>query len=94
MKAPIALDPEGHAVQRFIERYFASESDISFEEAERRLNAVRCRAEFVEEIPGEGQELWCGHEDGSLVEVLMVVQDGVVRTVLGTWNPSKRRGRR
>jgi hypothetical protein len=47
---PISLDDEGHAVTRFIERYFNPGSIVSFEEAERRLNGIRCRATFVENI--------------------------------------------
>lgn len=90
MQAPIALDDEGHAVRRFIERYFDANSTISFEEAERRLHGIRCRATFVEDIDN-GQELWEGREEGSVSGVLMVVKDGVVRTVLASWDSNKRR---
>jgi hypothetical protein len=88
MTPPTKLDDEGHAVQRFIERYpnlcFGPYTTITFEDAERLLNKHRKLSEFVENIDN-GQELWNG--DG----VLMVVKDGVVRTVLASWDSNKRR---
>lgn len=93
MRAPRALDPEGHSVRRFIERCFPPGTEISFVQAEQRLQAIRCFAEHVEDIPDEGQEIWRGYEEGSVAEVLMVVRDGVVRTVLppGSRRPASRR---
>lgn len=90
MTPPTSLDDEGHSVQRFIERYLDVSSTISVEEAERRLHGIRCRAEFVENIDN-GQELWKGREEGSVTDVLMVVKDGVVRTVVASWDSNKRR---
>lgn len=91
MTPPVALDVEGHAVQRFIERCFAPGAVIRFEEAERRLNVVRSRAFYVDNIDN-GQQLWRGFDVLLEREVLMVVKDGVVRTVLapGSWDFNRR----
>lgn len=89
MKAPTKLTE--HAVERFMERHITGQ--VLYEEAERRLNAVRARATHLEDIPDENQEIWVGHEPGSVQEILMVVSDGTVRTVLplGATRPKWRR---
>lgn len=77
MKAPTKLTH--HAVERFIERYAPG---MRHAEAVQRLHAIRCLATHVEDIPGEDQEIWAGTEPGSGHEILLVVHDGTVRTVL------------
>lgn len=88
MKAPLLITD--HAVERFIERHIPGEDYVR---AVQRLNAIRCQAEHVEDIPGEpGQEIWRGREAGSLVDILMVVKNHLVTTVLpiGATRPNRR----
>ena len=89
MKFPTEITE--HAIQRFNERYF--EGRLSYDEASRRLDAVRCAAVHVEDIPDEDQEIWAGREPGSIVDVLLCCADGVIKTVLppGSQRPATRR---
>lgn len=77
-----------HAIGRFVERYpIAGVPDT----AAGRLHQAMRNAIHVEDIPDEGQEIWKGTDNGRTV--LMVVRDGVVKTVLptGSRRPAHRR---
>ena len=99
MKAPYKLDDDGHAIDRFIERHLRCDtagmllppSEIERAQARVVLDIIRATAEHVEDITDEGQEIWRGR--GGFRSVLLVVRDGVVRTVLkpGSRRPSSRR---
>lgn len=92
MRAPYKLDDEGHAVDRFIERYLRGEWDCVVRgDAECLLESIRANAVHVEDLPDEGQEIWRGPNGWR--DVLLVVRDGVVTTVLpmGATRPAGRR---
>ena len=77
-----------HAVARFAERYpVAGVPDT----AESRLRRVMFQAVHVEDILDEGQQIWKSTDNGRTV--LMVVRDGIVKTVLptGSRRPAHRR---
>ena len=74
-----------HAIQSFVKRCFPPSTQISYEEATRRLHAIRSSATFEDEID-DGQGLWRGREPGSSADVLLVVKNGLVQAVLTSWH--------
>lgn len=72
---PTALDAEGHALSRYIERWHP---ELHPRDARLRLEGCFLSADFVEREDGNTQSIWKTSEGA-----LLVVDDhGVVRTVL------------
>ena len=72
---PAALDAEGHALSRYIERWHPN---LHPRDARLRLEGYFLSANFVEREDGNAQSIWRTSEGA-----LLVVDDhGVVRTVL------------
>jgi hypothetical protein len=72
---PAALDAEGHALSRYIERWHPG---MHPRDARQRLEGHFLSADFVEREDGNAQSIWRTSEG-----TLLVVDDhGVVRTVL------------
>lgn len=91
---PHKLDDDGHSLDRFLERHYPDAQKPKRSDAETILNVIRATAVFVEHVKDEGQEIWRGA--GAFHDVLMVVRDGVVCTVLkkDSVRPATRRRQR
>ncbi len=87
MKAPTSFTE--HALDRYIERWCPGTKRHEARQVLRFIAVVA--AVHVEDLPDEGQEIWRG--PGAFREVLMVVRDGEVTTVLpkGAKRPETRR---
>jgi len=94
MRAPYKLDDAGHSLDRFIERHYSVGQKPLRSVAEVILKYVVSIAVHVEDVPREGQEIWRGQH--AYNSVVLVVRDGVVRTVLApnSWVPGLRETRR
>jgi len=73
--APVRLDPLGHAIERYIERWHPA---MGWLEAEGALDNALRTAHFVEDDPKTERTLWRTTE-GCL---LVVDREGTVRSVL------------
>ena len=98
MKPPMRLDDRNHALERFIERWWPwTPAELRLRSPQKKTEAlrprleelnmaVRSRAYHVENIPDERQSIWafvvCGGPNQGRTALMVVSQDGTVRTVL------------
>jgi hypothetical protein len=98
MKPPMQLDDRNHALHRFIERWWPwtpaerrlrsphKKTEALRPRLEELQMAVATRAYHVETVPDERQSIWawtvCGGPNKGRTALMVVAQDGTVRTVL------------
>lgn len=98
MKPPMRLDDKDHSLNRFIERWWPyTDAEQRLRSPRKKAEALRPRLEelkmavcsrayHVENIPDERQSIWaftvCGGPNQGRTALMVVAQDGTVRTVL------------